>query len=396
LSPAKSEILFDTVIVRLGGEIGIKSAWTRRTYEKRLIKNTGATLKHHNIPSEAIIRQQGRIYIKTSQAQKAAERLTRVFGISSLSPANQTTDKLEDITAQVIKLAEQKLRKQNTFAVRCRRVGTHSYTSREVCQQAGRQILDAFQNLQLKVNLTNPDVTLGIEIRENQAFIFTETITASDGLPVGTQLKTIALMEASLNSLVASWLTMKRGCPLVPAHFVQNQGKSTIKQIENVCNVIFEWSFGHPTKLYLIPHNQNLNMLKQECASHLLSILNKRLIYRIALQVAEKERAEGIVTGEVISEKPYQTLRCFRVQDQAIRGYPVHRPLAGLSNVEIEKLGQKIGIPKSIFLRPRELEATKPRRDVLPTMEEVEAVESRFNMQDMIDETMNRVETMTL
>jgi len=390
LSLAKPQTLFDIVIVRLGGEIGIKSAWTRRIYEKRLIQNIKATLKHHNTPYKAVIRQQGRIYIKTSQAQKAAQKLTKVFGISSLSPATQTTSKLEDITAKSLGLAKQKLKKQNSFAVRCKRVGTHPYTSREVCQQVGRQILEAFPKLQLKVNLTNPDVTIGIEIRENQAYIYTETIPAPDGLPLGTQPKTIALIKPDLNSPVACWLTMKRGCPSVPVYFSENKNETAIKEVKNICKTLFEWSIGHPTKLHIIPHNQNLTTLKQKSPPHLLDIINKRLIYRITAHIAQKEKAEAVVTGETIGEKPHQTLRCFRIQDQAIQDYPIHRPLTGLTRTEIKELAQKIGIQKALNTKPKKREA------VLPTLKEVEAIENKLNIQKMIDTALQKLETLTI
>lgn len=392
----KPRIIFDIVIVRLGGEIGIKSAWTRRTYEKRLIKNIKATLKHHNIPYEAVIRQQGRIYIKTSQAQEAAINLTRVFGISSLSPASQTTSELEDITAQSLLLAKQKLKKRNSFAVKCKRVGTHPYTSRDICQHVGRQILEAFQRLQLKVNLTNPDIAIGIEIRENNAYIYTETIPGPDGFPVGTQPKTVALIKPDLNSPVACWLTMKRGCPSVPVYFSENQNKTAIKQVENICKALFEWSIGHPTKLYLIPHNQNLVMLKRRCPPHLLDIINKRLIYRLTAQIAEKENAEAIVTGETIKEKPHRTLRCFRIQDQAIQDYPIHRPLIGLTNAEIKKLAQEIGIQKALTTKPKKREAIKTTEAILLTLKEVEATESKLNIQKMINTTLKQLETVTI
>jgi len=386
----------DTVIVRLGGEIGIKGAWTRRMYQKRLIQNIKATLKQNNISYDAVIYQRGRIYIKTHETRKAATKLTKVFGISSLSPASQTTNKLEDITTQSLSLAGQTFQRGNRFAVKCKRVGTHPYASREVCQQVGRQILEAFPKLQLRVNLTNPDVRLGVEIRENQAFIFTETIPAPDGLPIGTQPKAITLIEPDLNSPVACWLTMKRGCPSVPAYFSQNQNKTAIKQVKNICKALFEWSFGHPTKLYIVPHSQNLSVLKQKCPPHLLDIINKRLIYSLTTQIAEKEKAEAIVTGETISEKPHQTLRRFKLQDQAIQDYPIHRPLAGLTNAEIKKLAQKIGIKKALTTKPKKGEAVKPREAILPTLKEVEAVENKLNIQIMINATLRKLETATI
>lgn len=396
MNTTKPKTLFDTVIVRLGGEISIKSTWTRRAYERRLTQNIRATLKHHNISYDVVVRQQGRIYIKTPHAQEAAQKLTKVFGISSLSPANQTTSKLEDITAQSLSLIKQRFQRQSTFAVKCKRVGTHPYTSRDICQHIGQKILDAFPQLQLKVNLKTPEVTLGIEIRENQAFVFTDTIPASDGLPIGTQPKTIALIKPNLNSPVACWLTMKRGCPFVPVHFAENQNETAIQQVKDICKALSEWSVGHPTKLYMVPHSQNLALLKQKCPSHLLDIVNKRLIYRIATHIVEKEKAEAIVTGETIREKPRQTLRHFKLQDQAIRDYPIHRPLAGLTDAEIQELAQKIGVRKALAANTAKCEAVKPNKNVLPTLKEVEATEKRLRVQEIIDSTIKQIETVTL
>jgi thiamine biosynthesis protein ThiI len=391
-----SATLFDFVIVRLGGEIGIKSAWTRRAYEKRLIRNIKATLKHHDIPYEAVVRQQGRIYIKTSQAQKAALKLTKVFGISSLSPASQTTSRLEDITTRAILLAKQKLERRSSFAVRCKRVGTHPYTSRDLCKHIGQKILEAFPELQPKVDLASPDITIGIEIRENIAYIYTQTLSAPDGLPVGTQPKVIALMEPDLNSPVACWLTMKRGCPIVPAHFSEDQSKTATKQVEDICGALYEWSIGHPKRLYLVPHSQSLAILKQKCPAHLLEVINKRLIYRITARIAQREGAEAIVTGETLGERPHQTLRCLRLQDQATSDYPIHRPLIGLDDAEIRRLVQIIGISRLSVTETRKREAVKPRETTLPTLRKVKAAESKLNLQEMIDAATQQIEILTL
>lgn len=387
------ETFFDTVIVRLGGEIGIKGAWTRRTYKERLISNIKATLEHHDISYDAVFRQQGRIYVKTSQALKAAQKLTKVFGISSLSPASQTTSKLEDITSRSLNLAEQRLRKHNSFAINCKRVGTHSYTSREVCVEIGQRILDLFPRLQLKVNLTGPDVVISIEVRERQAFIFGNIIPASDGLPVGTQPRAMVIVKPDENSLIAGWLVMKRGCTVSSIYFSidQNKSKEAVHEVREICKTLSRWSIGHSSKLYTIFHRQNHGILKQRCPLRLLEIINERLIYRVAAAIAERERTQAIVTGEIIGIKPHQTLRRFRLQDQAISDYPIYRPLIGFTNAEIRKLARKIGIQK-----PKTSKPEKPKEGILPTLKEVEAAEKNLNIQEMINTTIKQVEAITI
>jgi len=89
-------VKFDSVIVRFGGEIGIKGKWTRRTYEKLLSKNIKKALKRHGISHEKIIQKSGRIYIKTKNAQETASKLTQVFGVSSVSPAIEITAEMNE------------------------------------------------------------------------------------------------------------------------------------------------------------------------------------------------------------------------------------------------------------------------------------------------------------
>ena len=127
---------FDSVIVRFGGEIGIKGKWTRRTYEKLLLKNMKKVLKHYGISHGKIIHKSGRIYINTKCAHETASKLTRVFGVSSVSPAVETTAEMNEVVQKAVELAKKTLKSGSSFAVRCHRVGKHSYSSMDICKEA--------------------------------------------------------------------------------------------------------------------------------------------------------------------------------------------------------------------------------------------------------------------
>ncbi len=177
----------------------------------------------------------------------------------------------------------------------------------------------------------------------------------------------------------------------MPAYFTETQNKTEINQVRSICKTLFQWSIGHLTRLYIVSHTQNHKTLKQKCPPHLLDIINNRLIYRITAQIAEKEKAEAIVTGETIKEKPHQTLRLFKLQDQAVQDYPIHRPLTGLTNTEIRELAQKIGIPQTLTAKPKISEEA-----VLPTLKEVETIENKLNIQKMIDTALEKLETTSI
>ena len=186
---------FDSVIVRFGGEIGIKGRWTRRTYEKLLLKNMKRVLEHYGISHGEIIRKSGRMYIKTKNAHETVAELTRVFGVSSVSPAVEITAEMNEVVQKAVELAEKILKSGSSFAVRCHRVGKHSYSSMDVCKETGEQILVSLKNRNLKVDLKNPQFTVAVEVRDDYAYVYTETLHGVDGFPLGSQSKAVCLLS---------------------------------------------------------------------------------------------------------------------------------------------------------------------------------------------------------
>jgi thiamine biosynthesis protein ThiI len=160
----------------------------------------------------------GRIYIRTQTALETAQALTKVFGISSVSPAKQTTAKLDDIFQVGLEIAKEVTFPNATFAVRCHRVGTHPYTSQEVGRLLGEKILGGLPAYNLKVNLTHPEVTVTVEVRDADAYIYAQTVPCAGGFPMGTQAKTVCLLSGGIDSPVACWLTMKRGSPQIAVY----------------------------------------------------------------------------------------------------------------------------------------------------------------------------------
>jgi len=346
LSYNQPSLRFDTVIIRFAGEIGIKGIWTRKLYERRLINNIKALLKHYSIPYEALNSMFGRLYLKTSETERVSQVLAKVFGVSSLSSALETTSQSEDIIDASVRVASFKLEKGQSFAVRCRRIGKHPYSSQDICRQVGRRIQDSFPHLDLSVDLKNPDVTLGIEVRENRAFQFVDVIKGPGGLPLGTQPKLICLLTNDLNSAIACWLTMKRGCPPVFVHFDNSPiiKPSRLNSTLNYAQALSQWAIGFPTKFRVISNGNNLVEIFENCPSISTSLVCKRLMLRVAERIAEFEKAEGIVTGEILDDKFGSTLSDFRIEDEVLKDYLVYRPLQVFDETEIMQLARKIGI----------------------------------------------------
>ena len=394
----RESLRFDSVIVRHGGEIGIKGAWTRRVYERRLLNNLKGMLKHYEIPYDAILRRHGRFYLKTPAATEASLKLSGVFGVSSLSPALETTSGMSDIVAKSVFLASSTLHKGNSFAVRCRRVGQHPYTSSDVCREVGREILSELSDLGLRVNLKNPDVKLGVEVRDDRAFVYSEVVRGAGGLPLGTQKKVVCLLSGGIDSPVACWLAMKRGCPIVPVYFDNSPftDESTTERALSVAAVLFDWAIGFPRRMYMVPHGQNLTEFKMKCPERLTCILCKRMMYRIAERIAEMERAEGIVTGEAIGEQASQTLQNLRVLNTAAKKYPIHRPLLGFDKAETERIAQKIGTYKPSTKRAKGCSAAPRKPATMAKLQQVAEAEEGLNIVEMVERSVKSLKVVNL
>ena len=134
--------VYDSVIIRFSGELWLKKIWTRKYYEKRLARNIKKTLKQYQIEYSELIRRHGRFYLKTSSALEASNKLARVFGISSVSPGIETSSEFGNIIQKSVKLAKISLKKGNSFAVRCKRVGNQDYSSADVQKLLGQRIFN--------------------------------------------------------------------------------------------------------------------------------------------------------------------------------------------------------------------------------------------------------------
>lgn len=374
--------MFDTVIVRFGGEIGIKAPFTRRQYERRLNINIKASLKHHALPYSALSRTPGRLYIRTNHAEETARKLSKVFGISSLSPAFTTSSSLDEILNASTQVASRCFRRRETFAVRCHRVGKHPYTSQEICARVGEHVLSSLQKLKLTVNLTNPKQTLQLEIRDNKTYLFTDIIKGVGGLPLGTQPKLVCLLKGDVRSAVACWMTMKRGCPQVLVHVDENLTGSLreTKQSEGAAEALMDWSIGFPARLRVAHLNRSARKALEKCPPELALLVRKRLMYRIARCIAEATRAEGIATGESFGKTPAHSVHSFKILDEAVKGLPVYRPLLGLYDDEIVSIAKRIGFEK-MTMRKTELGT-----EAVVELERTRRIEQRLGCEKIVDD----------
>lgn len=348
-------------------------------------------MKFHNFPVSKVIRTYGRLFIKTENAEEASWRIARVFGVSSVSPALETSSKLNDIMEKSLLIADKRLENGNTFAVKCRRVGSHPYGSRDICRELGRQILEKFgKKYELKVDLKHPDITFGIDIRDDKAFTFDKVIEGQGGLPLGAQPLLVGLVNDEVSSIAACWLVMKRGCPIIPLYFdntpYTEEGIS--EKVIDHTKKLFDWAIGFPRRIYIVPNGQNLKDIVDKYPNHLTCLLSKRIMYRIGEKVSEMFKAEGIVTGETLGMQENLTLHDLNQLSQAVKQYSIHRPLLGFDKQEIEELAKKIGICPQIAKKKKTCMTMSTKPKTATELLEIIEAEEKLDIEEMIERTM--------
>ncbi len=335
---------YSSVLIRYG-EIAIKSHRTRKRMIGRLIRNIKCALDEHGVSYEKVRTEYGRLFVESHETMRAAEVVSQVFGVVSVSPVMVIEADMEEILQFGLALARVEFQKGKTFAVGSRRIGTHSFTSQDIREQLGAYILENLSDYNLMVNLKNPDQEIYVEVRDDSAYLFTKTIEGIGGMPTGTQGRVVCTVSTGLDSPIAAFKVMKRGCVPVFVHFdMSPYGDErcrdlAIRQITHLAKFIH----GYEVKLYIVSHGGDMHQVQERCANKMTCIFCKRNIMRMARLIAIKEDADAIVTGEIIGEQASQTSRNLRVINSAICDYPILRPCVGDDKVEIEHLAARIG-----------------------------------------------------
>ncbi len=171
------------------------------------------------------IKSHDRIFLEVGgeDIKKAFSILSRTFGLISFSEVEEIETDKEKIKEKVLDIASKILAPKDTFAMRVKRTGTHAFGSQELERELGADVVRKFGNI---VDLTKPDKTISVEIRDNKAYLFSEKIDSLGGLPLGVEGKVAVIFSRNYQrSIVASFLMMKRGCKAFPIFVASRASK---------------------------------------------------------------------------------------------------------------------------------------------------------------------------
>lgn len=359
-------------LLRFAGEFSVKSRRTQQRFRRRLLRNLDDALAQAGGEYE-IEDRWSRVYVR-STSPHAEANLARVFGFASASPIDLTLPAdLEEIARRGGEFYADAVRGR-TFAVRARRSGTHSFRSKDIEIRLGAE-LDG----EGRVDLSAPEVTVGVEVRDDLAYLFRRKIPGGGGLPLGVEGRALALVSGGFDSAVAAWLMLKRGVELDYV-FCNLGGDAYERSVLAVMKVIADrWSYGSRPRIHIVDFGDALEDLRARAAERYWQILLKRLMYRAGSLVAEACGAEVIVTGEAVGQVSSQTLPNLRAIEPA-SSVPVFRPLIGFDKEEIIARARAIGTA-DLSARVKEYCAIAPGRPVTAaTVASVDAQEARLDL----------------
>lgn len=230
-----------------------------------------------------------------------------------------------------------------TFVVRCKRNGTHEFTSMEVERTVGGFMLA--NNNAKGVSIKNAEVVINLEIFDNQLNIITNRYKGLSGYPIGTQGEILSLMSGGFDSTIASYLTMKRG---IKTHFIFfNLGglahELGVKQV-----AYYLWNkFGksHRVTFTTVPFEDVVTEIFKSTGESYMGVTLKRVMLMAAEKIAQAKKIDALVTGESVAQVSSQTLRNLALIDQA-SNMLVLRPLAMMNKPEIMAMADVIGTRK--------------------------------------------------
>jgi len=319
-------------------EIALKGK-NRRQFEDALLRHVRTAL---GPLAHEVRKQQGRLVCKPANhadPQQVREILTRIPGIVNFSLGHSAPKDITAIGGRAVNLLAE--RKFTTFGVKTKRTDKlFPMTSEEISRAVGASILRGLEGKQ--VNLTDPDLWLFIELTGKEATLFTEKYLGPGGLPVGSSGDVMVSLSGGIDSPVAAYMLMKRGCRAIFTH-IRNEtqfASGVTDKIEKLVEVLTRYQL-HST-LYQVPFGDLQRRIIAFVHADYRMIIYRRCMMRILNQLADKDGAKAIVTGDAVGQVASQTLSNLQCIQDASQ-LPVLSPLVGMNKDETIALAKQIG-----------------------------------------------------
>jgi thiamine biosynthesis protein ThiI len=371
---------YNSIIIHYG-EIALKLG-RRPYYEKLLKKNLEKKL------NRKLRRLRGRLVLKLEDSdwRILSEKIGRVFGVVWYAPAIHVKKDIEELEEKIIEaLKQEDIRSFKIYVKRSDK--TFPLKSIELAEKLGRNISN---RLNLKVDLENPEKKVYIEVTEDGFYLFFDKIAGLGGLPTGSSSKVLSLLSGGIDSPVASWLMMKRGCyvDLLHIHSSLTHDEVLETKIGKIAKKLSDYSLG--LTLYLASFKPFF-LKSFELPPKMILVAFRAYMLRLADRIARSKGYLGIVTGDSLGQVASQTLENLYAVNMFSQT-PTYRPLIGMDKQEIVDLAKKIGTYDLSIQEYRDccaIIARHPETRVKP--QELRELWEKHNLEETVEETLNNI-----
>lgn len=376
------------------GEIALKGL-NKNTFEAVMVKNIKHRLK--DLGRIEYSRSQSTLYVEPDDdvdIDELVDRLSKVYGIVKLCRAKKIDKTMEAVLSEeTTDYFADAFETAKTFKVNAKRSDKHfPLKSPEICREMGHVICERYPHLSVDVH--DPDVTVTVEIRETNAFVHAKALDGAGGIPIGTSGKALLLLSGGIDSPVAGCMIAKRGAQIQAVHFEAppyTSERARLK-VERLAQIMA--GYCGDIKFHCVPFTKIQEAIRDNCKEEFFTIIMRRLMMEIAVQIAEKEDIQCLVTGESLGQVASQTMYAMVCTD-AVSTLPVFRPCIGMDKSEIVAISRKIDTFDT-SIEPYEdccTVFTPKHPKTRPNIKDVEKEQSRFDFAPLVETAVNDTKT---
>ncbi len=336
-------------------------------------------LRLHQLPGRVLLDLEGH-----PRPEAVRDRAARVCGVSSVALAARVPSTLEAMKAAVAEIVRD--RTFRTFRISARRAfKTYPMTSVELNRALGAFVLAEVGRPDVRVDLGHAELDIHVEVLPQETLVYVEPTPGPGGLPVGVSGTVAALLSGGIDSPVAAWRMMKRGCRVVFVHFHSVPYLPATSQAKARALVEHLTAWQYRSTLLLVPLGEIQREVVLSVPAALRVVAYRRMMVRIAERLARPLGAAALVTGESLGQVASQTLTNLARVDE-VATLPVLRPLIGMDKLEITREAERLGTFE-ISIEPDADCCTlfvPPHPATRVSAEEIAAAEARLDVERLV------------
>ena len=387
-------MIMKEIILAKYGEIILKGG-NRPRFESILINNINNATK--NVAKAHVRISQATVYIDVEDESKLdimMERLSRIFGLVSITRAAVCKKDVEEIKQTAKEYLRDCLSDGTRFKVEAKRSDKKfPLNSPQICMEVGGFLDDEYPGIIVDVH--NPDATIKVEVREDWAYVYCEEnkIKGQGGMPIGTGSKATLLLSGGIDSPVAGHMISKRGVEIDAINFfsfpyTSDRAKEKVIELARIIS-----TYTSKINLYIVPFTEIQLMIRDKCPEEHMTLVMRRFMMRISERIARKNKSKALITGESVGQVASQTLAALDVTNSVV-DMPILQPLIGRDKIEIMDRAHKIGTFETSILPYEDCCTvfTPKHPTVNPKREAIEKSEAHLPIEELIESAMQGIE----